>query len=510
MWGATHYDNSGEGWMIRDDTQAHVAQGDVLSVWVRPGTSTSGRAHFAFGATGAGALSAVLAWDTNQLILENNAGFGHVELAEVSQTYLENHWYRLEVAWAFSGEITARLYDSDGTTPLNSVSATDATIAAGGIGFGIVGSGADWDTVTRAGRGGNRARTVEVGYVQVATGIDFGNFEPGTVEGIKWDDENADGLKDTGESVLSGWRIYVDLNDDGAYQAGEPTDVTDTNGEYAILDVPLGTYKVREVLSSGWAQTTPAVGYYEFTFTSGSSLIGIDFGNRQVFDFGDAPAPYPTLRANNGPRHVPAGPTLGANRDAEADGQPTAGAVGDDDNGVPDDEDGVSFVSPLIVSHSAGKTGSVTVDASAAARLDAWIDFNSDGDWADGGEQIFTDYAVAAGSHAYSFTIPAGPYDGTTYSRFRLSTAGGLPVTGPADDGEVEDHQVTLVPELTITGVTLPEGSGTGPRTSTSLSPAARTTQGFPSTTALATGRPPPHPTTPPTPAPSISARAVR
>ena len=56
------------------------------------------------------------------------------------------------------------------------------------------------------------------------------------------------------------------------------------------------------------------------------------------FDFGDAPAPYPTTLAEDGPRHEAIGPTLGAARDAEPDGQPTAAADGD---GA--DEDGVTF-----------------------------------------------------------------------------------------------------------------------------------------------------------------------
>ena len=52
-----------------------------------------------------------------------------------------------------------------------------------------------------------------------------------------------------------------------------------------------------------------------------------------------------------------------------------------------------------------------------------------------------------------TFTIPAdAPVTSTaqaappvaTYARFRLSTSGGLAPTGPAVDGEVEDHQLTL------------------------------------------------------------------
>ena len=66
-------------------------------------------------------------------------------------------------------------------------------------------------------------------------------------------------------------------------------------------------------------------------------------------DFGDAPGPYPTTLASDGARHTPAGPTLGTNRDAEADGAPTTAADGDDSTGTPDDEDGVTFGSPIMV-----------------------------------------------------------------------------------------------------------------------------------------------------------------
>ena len=71
--------------------------------------------------------------------------------------------------------------------------------------------------------------------------------------------------------------------------------------------------------------------------------------------------------------------------------------------------------------------------------MNAWIDFNSDGDWADTGEQIFTDVALLAGVNSLSFAVPATPPD-VTYARFRLSTVGGLSFDGPAPDGEVEDY----------------------------------------------------------------------
>ena len=164
-------------------------------------------------------------------------------------------------------------------------------------------------------------------------------------------------------------------------------------------------------------------------------------------DFGDAPAPYPTLLADDGARHRIGGPHLGAIVDGEPDGQPSANADGDDNNGTPSDEDGVTFTTALIAGHNA----TVTVVASADAKLDAWIDFNANGSWADAGEQIFVSTPVVAGSNALSFAVPANtPPQAVVYARFRLSSAGGLGFNGFAPDGEVEDYKITTSPVIDL------------------------------------------------------------
>ena len=172
-----------------------------------------------------------------------------------------------------------------------------------------------------------------------------------------------------------------------------------------------------------------------------------------LWDYGDAPAPYPTLLADVGARHLATGPTLGANRDTEPDGLPTASADGDDTTGTPDDEDGVT-VPVLIASTFGSTTASLTVDLqnadASSNRLDAWIDFNQDGDWNDSGERVFTNFDLGTtnGTQTLSITVPEDTGDnivyGTTYARFRLSTAGGLLPTGLAGDGEVEDYPVAV------------------------------------------------------------------
>jgi hypothetical protein len=141
---------------------------------------------------------------------------------------------------------------------------------------------------------------------------------------------------------------------------------------------------------------------------------------------------------------------LGSTRDSERDGLPSIAADGDDQSGTPDDEDGIVFGSPLLVSQQSDQTGQVTVHSSGTARLDAWIDFDRNGVWDNASERIFTSRSVSGGDNALTFNVPAGTAAGATYARFRLSTEGGLDATGAAADGEVEDMLVTFVTSLSV------------------------------------------------------------
>jgi hypothetical protein len=159
-------------------------------------------------------------------------------------------------------------------------------------------------------------------------------------------------------------------------------------------------------------------------------------------DFGDAPTPYPTQFIDNGAHHrLVGGPHLGATVTAEVNGQPSQNALSDTG------DDGVTLPAEWVV----GESRQITVTASAAARLDAWIDFNVDGDWDDAGEQIFTSRAVVAGANTFNVTIPSTAGFGESYARFRLSTAGGLAPTGLANDGEVEDYRIVIEPQASYT-----------------------------------------------------------
>lgn len=176
-------------------------------------------------------------------------------------------------------------------------------------------------------------------------------------------------------------------------------------------------------------------------------------------DFGDLPDTYGTLLASNGARHTQifGSPQLGTGLDVEANGQPNAGATGDDTN-VIDDEDGVA-VPPGFIQ---GFSQSVGVTASTAGgRLDAWIDFNKNGTF-EAGEKIANNLALAAGANNVTFNVPGSAVLGSTGARFRISTAGGLAPTGLAANGEVEDYLVSIVTLEGFCGLAPPPGAIVG------------------------------------------------
>ena len=159
-------------------------------------------------------------------------------------------------------------------------------------------------------------------------------------------------------------------------------------------------------------------------------------------DFGDAPdKPYRTLLAKDGARHaMPSALYLGAVApDAESDGAPGPLAQGDDMTGG-DDEDGVALVGALV----RGSNATFRVVASAGGLLNAWIDFNQNGSWADAADQIVADGALAAGTNVLGIAVPSGAALGDTFARFRFSSAAALLPFGLAADGEVEDYRFTV------------------------------------------------------------------
>jgi hypothetical protein len=78
--------------------------------------------------------------------------------------------------------------------------------------------------------------------------------------------------------VLPGQVVFLDLNEDGVKDDGEPTATTDDDGWYVFPDLAPDTYVVRLVLQDGWEQTYPVGGVPTGDGSLGSSGFAPDQG----------------------------------------------------------------------------------------------------------------------------------------------------------------------------------------------------------------------------------------
>lgn len=175
--------------------------------------------------------------------------------------------------------------------------------------------------------------------------------------------------------------------------------------------------------------------------------------NTTGLDFGDAPDSYSTSFDSSGPRHGTSSLFLGTKLDAEADAY--VYPLSDDSSDGNDDDDGVNFVTGIELA----ETAIIQVEASEGeGYLNAWIDWNQDGDF-DSDEQILSDEALDAGNNVVSFDVPSWATAGNTWARFRISSLAGIGPTGGVSDGEVEDYPV-VVTESNVTVNYYPSASG--------------------------------------------------
>jgi len=160
------------------------------------------------------------------------------------------------------------------------------------------------------------------------------------------------------------------------------------------------------------------------------------------FDYGDAPDPdYPTSLISNGAHHfLWTGTQLGQNLDKEPDSPGDIDFAWDDTENT-DDEDGITFHDTL---YDAGDIAFLTVNTAAYGILNAWADYNGDGDWLDFGERVFIDMPCYTGNNNLAFNIPSTTCTKTVGMRFRIAPVGGLRSTGIAIGGEVEDMTIQM------------------------------------------------------------------
>lgn len=127
-------------------------------------------------------------------------------------------------------------------------------------------------------------------------------------------------------------------------------------------------------------------------------------------------------------------------------------STGSSDDNTGDDEDGVTSGGADLDGQlfTLGQIKTINVATNGAGVLNAWIDFNRDGDFTDVGEQIATDVSPLGGNITLNVPVPLLAVSGISYARFRFSSETGLtPGNSEAADGEVEDYQIILYDSTT-------------------------------------------------------------
>jgi hypothetical protein len=135
----------------------------------------------------------------------------------------------------------------------------------------------------------NYGWTITLSSGQQLTGKNFGRVQVtypagANISGSIFNDLDGDGVRDSNEmGVGAGWDLYIDLDNDSILDPNEQFTTTDANGNWTFWGLAAGTYKIRQILQTGWKQTTPT-NNYGLNVTVASNQIVRDklFGSKQI------------------------------------------------------------------------------------------------------------------------------------------------------------------------------------------------------------------------------------
>jgi archaellum component FlaG (FlaF/FlaG flagellin family) len=110
------------------------------------------------------------------------------------------------------------------------------------------------------------------------------NLVAGSISGLKYNDANGNGVRNTGELGLQGVTIFLDTDGDGALDPGEEVRITGINGNYAFAGIAAGTFTVRQITPVGMVNTTPNP--VTVTVGIGQDVGSVNFGDQVIVIIG--------------------------------------------------------------------------------------------------------------------------------------------------------------------------------------------------------------------------------
>ncbi len=186
------------------------------------------------------------------------------------------------------GGVTIELRDSKGTLIRTITTNPDGTYLFVGLEAGVV------YTITEIQPTGYGSSTPNVITTPIVpnTGLTDQNFGEtlGRISGSVYIDADDDGIRDPNESGISGTTITL-IGTDANGNPIRRTTITDSNGNYAFTDLPIGTYTVVETQPLNHGDGRDTIGSAGGTLINdqASGIILTAGGDATAYDFGENP-----------------------------------------------------------------------------------------------------------------------------------------------------------------------------------------------------------------------------
>ena len=125
----------------------------------------------------------------------------------------------------------------------------------------------------------NKSRNATTGSFSAGTPVVVRNSTPGSIVGTVYEDVNKNGVFDSTDKKLSGWKVFLDTNKNGVLDIGERNSTSDINGHYSFASTRPGGYRVVEIVKAGYHATAPLSGRYDIILLGGQTRA-LNFGNQ--------------------------------------------------------------------------------------------------------------------------------------------------------------------------------------------------------------------------------------
>jgi hypothetical protein len=127
----------------------------------------------------------------------------------------------------------------------------------------------------------NYGRHVTLAAGQILASVSFGQTQQNQITGFVFNDSNGDGIRQNGEAGLTGWSVYIDLNNSGMPDSADRVTITNSLGTFSFTNIPSGNYALRVVpAQTRWHPTSPATGSLRLTISLAQVIGSLTFGER--------------------------------------------------------------------------------------------------------------------------------------------------------------------------------------------------------------------------------------